>query len=138
MSTRSIIAEPTATGWQGRYCHWDGYPQAKETELFLLVVRDGVDKVRQTIIHDHLSWSCIDPDKKELGTYDSDGRFKLVEGYGVAHLDMEPGEGLFTDKDSDFGWAEYLYILKDDCLEMYDMGGELLGTREWVFPRVMA
>jgi hypothetical protein len=138
MSTRSIIAEPTATGWQGRYCHWDGYPQAKETELFLLVTRDGIDKVRKTIIHDHLSWSCLDLDKSELGPHDSDGRFKLVEGYGVAHLDMEPGEGLFTDKDSDFGWAEYLYILKDDCLEMYDMAGELLGTREWLPPLVVA
>jgi hypothetical protein len=29
MSTRSVIAVATPTGWEGCYVHWDGYPTAR-------------------------------------------------------------------------------------------------------------
>lgn len=29
MSTRSVIAVATPSGWEGRYVHWDGYPSAR-------------------------------------------------------------------------------------------------------------
>lgn len=122
MATRCLIAEPTATGWQGRYCHWDGYPDSKVGDLLALVLRDGLEKVRQTIIHDNYSWSSIDLNAAALPDIQQDGRFKLVEGYGIAHLDVPADDPIFTQDDKEFGWAEYLYILADDGLESYSIG----------------
>ena len=34
MSTRSVIARPTETGFLGRYHHWDGYPAGLGATLY--------------------------------------------------------------------------------------------------------
>lgn len=122
MATRSIIAEPYGDGWRGRYCHWDGYPSAKSQELMYLVARDGVDKVRQVLLHDYQSWSHLDPftldSTKPSGVFveETEGRFALVNGYGSAHTDLKEDEPFYTHEHPHLGWACFLYILGDKSL----------------------
>lgn len=63
MGTRSAVCEPHGDSYRGRYAHWDGYPTAMARSLWALVERDGLDVVRQTIIHDHYGWSTINTDQ---------------------------------------------------------------------------
>lgn len=116
MATRSIIAEVTNTGWRGRYCHWDGHPATKINQLLLLVARDGLHTVKQTIIHEHYSWSSINP----FQTDDEDRQFEFVPGYGYAHNDLRPDQQhLFTESDTDFAWAEYLYVFGGSGIQVW-------------------
>lgn len=63
MSTRSVIARKTETGFSGRYHHWDGYPEGLGATLFQL--RNGHFKkdtkaMLKTLIDDHpAGWSTI-------------------------------------------------------------------------------
>lgn len=41
MSTRSVIAVATPTGWEGRYVHWDGYPSARGPRIEDYVAEHG-------------------------------------------------------------------------------------------------
>ena len=41
MSTRSIVAVATPSGWEGRYVHWDGYPTARGPLLADYVAEHG-------------------------------------------------------------------------------------------------
>ena len=118
MATRSIIAEPFGDGWRGRYSHWDGYPTVKIPQLKELVIRDGVEKVRQTLLHDNLSWSVIDPNYETRET-----EWKVVEGYGEAHNDIKSVKW-FTQSDTEFAWAEYVYVLGDKAIFAYKVEGD--------------
>jgi hypothetical protein len=129
MATRSIIAEVSAKGWQGRYCHWDGHPGTKLDQLLLLVARDGLQTVTQTIIHDNYSWSSIDPFSKA----EEDSQWKFVEGYGYAHNDIEePRRYMFTEADTDFAWAEYLYVLGVRGIQVWTASTDVDGVETWV------
>jgi hypothetical protein len=117
MSTRATVAEPHGDSWRGRHTHSDGYPTGRGRALWALVARDGLETVRQTIIHDHYGWSFIDPDMPsfegvkpnrdaEFGTPEhgaylygpdgiyGDGRFVIVPGYGVAYTTAGPEQGV--------------------------------------------
>lgn len=120
MSTRCIIAEPYGDGWRGRYSHWDGSPETKVPQLIALVKRDGVEQVRQVLLHDHYSWSHINPDYTKCET-----QWESVEGYGEAHNDGQ--EHWFTQSDGEFGWAEYLYILADGMIIVC----QAIGDTDW-------
>lgn len=131
MATRCIIAEPYGDGWRGRYSHWDGYPNAKLPELFALVNRDGVETVRKVLLHDNYSWSSIDPDcvldGKERST-----NWNVVAGYGEAHNDLEEPSDFFTQSDTDFAWAEFLYILGDASVLVFRAVGAQPTTWDFV------
>lgn len=115
MSTRSIVAEPYGDGWRGRYVHWDGYPEVKLNGLSRLVQRDGIEKVRQVLLHDNLSWSSITPDA--TGDFEKDGRNDgCVVGYGFVHNSDISREPFFTHDDTEFAWTKYLYILGDNAI----------------------
>ena len=129
MATRSIIAEVSESGWQGRYVHWDGHPKTKLDQLLLLVARDGLQTVTKTIIHDNYSWSSIDPFTQEK---DSE-QWKFVEGYGYAHNDIEePRQYMFTEKDTEFAWAEYLYVLGLRGIQVWTASTDVDGVETWV------
>jgi hypothetical protein len=118
MATRGIIAKATSEGWEGRYSHWDNYPERMVNVLGELVARDGVAKVIRTLITDNPSWSQVEPLAKrgESGLYD---QHRLVEGYGYAHTDVTIEESdLFTSKDVELAWAEWLYIIHETMLEV--------------------
>lgn len=128
MATRSIIAEVSGKGWNGRYCHWDGHPMTKVNQLLLLVARDGLETVKKTIIHDNYSWSSINPFAKR----EEDSQWKFVEGYGCAHNDLPPDQQyLFTESDTDFAWAEYLYVLGEKGLQVWEFEQDEDGLWSW-------
>jgi len=136
MATRCIIAEPYGDGWRGRYSHWDGYPDAKVPELLTLVKRDGVETVRKVLLHDNYSWSSIDPDCV-LDPYIKGERYtgwNIVAGYGEAHNDLDSAPDFFTSHDTDFGWAEFLYVLGDASVFVFHAGGDSDAT-VWEFVR---
>lgn len=128
MATRGIVAVSTASeangwklAWKGRYSHWDNYPERMVEALGVLVARDGLDNVVSTLIDAHASWSSIDPwqtmeHAEKLG-YAPEA---VVEGYGVTHLDIEKDDpsSVFTHEDDDLAWAEWLYIIYPDSLEV--------------------
>ena len=66
MSTHSAICELHGDAVRGRYVHSDGYPTWMGATLWALVQRDGVEVVRQTVIHDHYGWSHLKADYPEL------------------------------------------------------------------------
>jgi hypothetical protein len=118
MATRGIVARATNEGWEGRYTHWDNYPERMVYVLGELVARDGVDKVIQTIITETPSWSQIEPLAKsgEASLYEVN---QLVEGYGYKHTDVTVEDtDLFTQNDTELAWAEWLYIIHDTMLEV--------------------
>ena len=118
MATRSIVAEPYGDGWNGRYVHWDGSPNTRVLQLQLLVAEHGVEEVRDTIIREHLSWSSIDTNATSIDADDLP-RFVAVNGYGIAHSDIDLSEAdkwLFRHTDTEFAGSEYLYILADKCI----------------------
>lgn len=114
MATRCIIAEPCGDGWRGRYSHWDGYPSVKLPQIVALVKRDGIETVRKVLLHDNYSWSSINPERTSER---DDGRifspWNVVAGYGDAHDDASGIPDFFTQSDTEFAWAEFLYILGD-------------------------
>jgi len=125
MATRSIFAETTSEGWRGRYCHWDGHPGTKIDQLLFLVARDGLEKVKQVLLHDNYSWSSIDPFSEPDS---SETRFKNVAGYGIAHNDLtETEQYWFQQSDADFAWTEYLYVFGNDGIQVWSATGE----NEW-------
>lgn len=116
MSTRSIIAEPHGDGFRGRYCHSDGYPTWNGRVLHALVRREGVEKVRQVLLHDNVYWSSIDGEGTDSWMVEHDStRFALVPGIGTSG----PGQGVEQDEwiteVGDWG-TEWTYILGDSSM----------------------
>lgn len=114
MSTRSIVAVPHGDSWRGRYVHSDGYPSGVGADLWKLVERDGLAKVREIIVTgDHYGWSSLSADQPDIvkvkvstkarsidfeygtpeyvaATFQSlygDSRYVNVPDYGVAYTD---------------------------------------------------
>lgn len=125
MATRGIVAVSTATDngktWKGRYSHWDNYPERMVSVLGSLVARDGIDKVVSTLIDSHASWSSIDAGQTLEHANELDySPEAVVVGYGVTHLDIQKDDpsSMFTDADDELAWAEWLYIIHPDILEV--------------------
>ena len=151
MGTRSVVAIPDGTSWRGRYVHWDGYPEGRIPVLRALVARDGLEVVIKTIITGpHYGWSHLDPemppkfDKVPSSEHvafwekhgrlpatdpgNGDGRFRCVDGYGVAYTDTKVstfGAGYQQTTEDDWytpetlvagGWTdiEWVYVLAPD------------------------
>lgn len=129
MATRGIIAHATENGWQGRYSHWDNYPEHIVGSLALLVMRDGVEKVVETLITNNASWSSIDPFASEENGH------ALVLGYGHAHTDVtvEDTATMFTHTDTELAWAEWLYIIHTDILEVRRIERDMNGNDVTVY-----
>lgn len=63
MSTRAVIARKTATGFTGRYHHWDGYPGGLGATLFALrktQFKGDTQAMLKVLLDDHpAGWSTI-------------------------------------------------------------------------------
>lgn len=136
MATRGIIAVKRSTGFRGRYVHWDNNPERMVEVLGNIARRDGLTKMVSTLINDNASWSVID-DQKTTGD-DILGYSKdcIIDGYGVIHDDMNPfdAESWFTEKDTDFAWAEYIYVISGEGLEVLHFENNLpvrMAFHEW-------
>jgi hypothetical protein len=132
MSTRSVIAKPTETGWIGRYVHFDGYPEAKVPDYLRLVHEKGVERCIDILVNFNAGWSSIDQNPS-LGMGYDDGRFKTVSNYGVAYttktIDFHGQpytqasmDDWITNEDNDT-WCEWAYVLYPDFLEVWEHHG---------------
>ena len=121
MATRGIIAVQRAGGFRGRYVHWDNYPNRMVDVLGNIAKRDGLTKMVTTLINDNASWSVIDD---QQGTEDKGigySQKNMIEGYGVVHDDIDKNDptSWFTENDTEFAWAEYIYVIRDTGLEVF-------------------
>lgn len=126
MATRGIIAVQRAGGFRGRYVHWDNYPSRLVDVLGSIAKREGLTQMVTTLINDNASWSVIDDEQgTEVGMlgYDKDN---IIKGYGVIHSDMNPLDDLlwFTEKSTDFAGAEYLYVIRGEGLEVFNLDND--------------
>lgn len=160
MGTRSLILEPHGDGFQGRYCHWDGYPEGVGAALLHIVQRDGVEMARKILLHDHTYWSSVDgrinPQKYVKGddgyhyeeiqtsgiigdtipspSYEGECRDGVpavfVIGYGEADLNTD-AEMANHENYANWDWCEWDYLLADNGLWI---GKHSFGqnTPEWV------
>ncbi|NBR35892.1 MAG: hypothetical protein EBT80_00625 [Chitinophagales bacterium] len=118
MSTRSILARYTLndpnnpSAWEGRYCHWDGYPSHMGEQLRWIVSRDGHKLAGDTIMKHE--WSAMDAQRTSLEwkeLYPSED-WNIVAGYGTAY---NTNDGyIYTHDDAEAlsnSWCEFLYII---------------------------
>lgn len=133
MSTNAIIAEVTGNfNWQGRYCHWDGYPESLGKELWAIVKRDGVQMASETLLHDHTYWSTIDVDQGDLA---EDGNVAVI-GYGKANnTQVMQGEWIESDPKKDKWGTEWIYILDEHAMQVGRVQlGKVTLDPHWSFP----
>ena len=113
MSTRSVVAYRTESGWRGRYIHFDGYTDYMNPALTTIVQRDGFDKAKAILCDEHRSWSQVDPNVKPSANEFLGDRGEVVEGYGVAYTD-EPDDFWYTETTELWPWIEFIHILEAD------------------------
>lgn len=113
MSTRSVVAYRTESGWRGRYIHFDGYPEYMNPALSAIVARDGFDKAKAILCDEHRSWSQVDPNTALQGAESLGDRGVAVYGYGITYTD-ELDDFYYTEATPLAPWIEYLHILETD------------------------
>lgn len=129
MGTRSCVAIPEGDGFRGKYVHWDGYPTWMGRNLHALVAEHGLAEVQRVLVYESAGFSCVDPRKTELETFERDGRFMVIPGYGVAfNPASEQGNAedwitpFATDGSQRDGWGtEWAYVLSDGGLVIWKM-----------------
>lgn len=107
-----------------------------------LVARHGRANVAHTLCYEHASWSIIDPLAKpsEAGEPSLYEAHACVTGYGYAHTDTELTDpsAWFLAGDTELAWAEWLYIIHEEMLEVRRIfrneNGEEVTVYENAFP----
>ena len=138
MSTRSCVARRTAdNGWEGRYVHFDGYPEARVPVLLDLIYRKGVERVRNVVIDwNPRGWSCLTGEREELDWFQQDGRFGVVSDYGIAYRDGEPF--MISSNDEPDCFIEWVYILDDESMMVLEYkGGKYVFHSQIIYPQVL-
>jgi hypothetical protein len=97
MATRSAIVRPTDTGYEGRYCHYDGYPAYQGRQLWATLQHFGFDAreaLRYALREDTPGyWSAyqspVAVDGSRLGDYvtgRNDGWITTEQQHGLAYI----------------------------------------------------
>lgn len=142
MSTRSVVALPRDGGWEGRYVHSDGYPEARVPILTYLIERDGLDEVISNLIEDNYGWSYLDENQdRTMHQMYRDGRFIARPGYGLAYTYEQAGSDRWlTNNTADALWIEWVYILNATQIDILmavpveGTGDLIMGlAREWTW-----
>ena len=115
MGTRSAVCEPYGDSYRGRYVHWDGYPSYNGRVLWALVHRDGLERVREVLIHQHFEWSSLKLDEVDDTESHYRSAYDFVAGYGNAF--RAPTDWWVTPYND--GDTEWRYVLADDALWIY-------------------
>ncbi|MEY9936992.1 hypothetical protein [Streptacidiphilus sp. MAP5-3] len=108
MSSRSIIAIPTGSGFSGRYVHHDGHPSVR-VPLLLALHRQRFDGNTQAmadlLVHDHpAGWADLPTLTRLGGCY--------------CHGPRNDDPQLLTERHADPLWHEAVYILHPDHLQV--------------------
>jgi len=138
MSTRSCVARRTAdNGWEGRYVHFDGYPEARVPVLLDLIYRKGVDRVRNVVIDwNPQGWSVLSGERETLNEWQQDGRFAVVSDYGIAYRDRDPLT--ISSNDIPDCFIEYVYILDDESMTVLEYkDGQHVFHSQISYPQVL-
>ncbi len=136
MSTRSVVALPRDGGWEGRYVHCDGYPEARVPTLLALIERDGLDAVISEVIEENYGWSYLNPDQtRSMHEMYRDGRFIPRTGYGIAYTYEQAGSDRWlTNVTADALWIEWVYILNATQIDIL-ASFRVEGTERWTWER---
>lgn len=115
MSTRSVIARKTATGFKGSYHHWDGYPSGLGATLFALYnghFHKDLPAMLKVLIDEHKGWSTI-----------NNADFNLEPGFGnqgapqcYCHGERHEKCGYITEKTAQGSGCEWAYVFGDKML----------------------
>jgi len=137
MSTRSCLAYKTKEGWEGTYCHWDGYPTNRGVQIWDILMKEfilnkgkpgvsndgNITKALQAFVNIYINghkggWSSF-PDE----CYCHSPEFVMRDG--VEDDEME------TDKTADALFIEWVYVIdaEDKKLLIY-IGGRAEGSHK--------
>lgn len=147
MSTRSVIARPTATGWHGNYVHFDGVPYSRLPKLAAGYrhFRGNVDAMATYLIDQHpAGWASLGHEwQLKAGYVEYANMPKGDDGYAdestpdyrrnkcLCHGDSDnAGSGHHATGD-DLGGIEYVYVLHDSHVEVLRWGTEPTGRFSW-------
>lgn len=131
MSTRSAIGFKTDEGWNGIYCHWDGYPTNRAHQIWELAMNEfilnkgeigvanncDVSKALEAFVAVYIKghrggWSCF---PKECFCHSAE--FVMRDG-------CKDDEAFMTQDTSDALFIEWLYIIdpQDKSMSIYTHG----------------
>ncbi|MGW6577631.1 hypothetical protein ACWGAN_36430 [Streptomyces sp. NPDC054945] len=138
ISTRSFIARPAGTGYEGIYCHYDGYPD-HQLPLLLGAARyrfgGDLDALRRRLIDGPHDWKQLGMDlldgapdnvRERLDPHGDRGPSAPFDN--VFNVDGTPAKPIpVTDANADAMGLEWGYVLHDHGIEVialtwYDIG----------------
>lgn len=132
MSTRSVIARKTQSGFSGVYHHWDGYPTALGATLFALFnghFKRDLPAMLKYLIDEHpAGWSTINGAdfSKEPG-FDNDGAPQCY-CHGSR---KEKANSAWTEKNSQASGCEWAYVFDGTNMlvlsSYHPEGGKMIG-----------
>lgn len=125
MSTNGMIARPKdGEGFEGRYHHWDSYPEGLGASLFKLAngyFKNDLHRMMQVLVDEHSAWSTIVGDSTgdvadfslEPGFLPTGSDNKRAQCY--CHGDRHEENELITNEDyRKWVGIEWIYIVDPD------------------------
>lgn len=130
MSTRSIIARQKGDGWEGRYCHYDGYPSGVGATIHRLYQehfgRDAEAMLRVLIDEHPGGWCAIDDTDFSITpgyiNRPSEGNRKQPQCF--CHGDRHEMSPLLTSCGWDIEWLYIIQATPDGDIMRVLTGGE--------------
>lgn len=114
MSTRSVIARKTDSGFKGVYHHWDGYPTALGETLFQAFnghFKRDLDAMLGYLIDEHpAGWSTINNADFTQPPGFNEGRFRTSGPHCYCHGGREEPANPLTEKDASSCGCEWAYV----------------------------
>jgi hypothetical protein len=151
MSTRSVVARPVGTSWEGRYCHYDGYLEGNGSFIWKSVtkhfhgdVQAAIDFfVKPDLPDDAGHWGSLMHAFNEPGVVDCKwcegtgdrgeeiGKCNVCEN-GKRQIDtgwLEDNGGGWVTSWGDPSGTEFVYVLRTDGLQVFERS--YYGPHEW-------
>lgn len=143
MSTRGCIARATGDGFQGRYHHWDSYPNGLGRSLWYLYrtyFKYDLNRMLKTLIDEHpAGWSTIvDKDFRlppgwvnVTGTEADDSPVRRARPQCFCHGERHENAQLVTMKNASGAGIEWVYAFnqKNQMLVLASFVREKTGTK---------
>lgn len=122
MGTRGAIVRKNGNGFEGRYHHWDSYPDALGKTLFDLYnghFKKDLNAMLKYLIDDHPGgWSSINRADFRASPGFSEGGFKSSGPECYCHGGRSEGEWLVTNKNASDSGCEFVYMFESDKTTM--------------------
>jgi hypothetical protein len=114
MGTRGVIARPVGEGFEGRYHHWDSYPEGLGQTLFR--VRNGhfagdSEAMLKFLLDDHTGWSTINGANFDSAPGFSESGFVTDGPACYCHGGRHEEGWLVTAANASGAGCEYAYVI---------------------------